>query len=73
MMWVISQFWEYIAGGVALIGGIWAVRRSGVNKERLRNAKDREKRVAAGQDAVRDGRASGKSAAERLRENDGQW
>jgi len=35
--------------------------------------KDTQERIENGRDAVRDGRASGDTPADRLRSNDGRW
>lgn len=70
---LLAPFWGYIVGSLGMIGAVFLGRRSGVTAERRRNAEDQIDRAEKGRDAVRDGRASGKSPADRLRENDGKW
>lgn len=72
MIWaLLGEFWEYIVGGVAVLVALFAARRSGANRVRLDHATDRQRRVEAGRDAVRDNRD--RDPSQRLRDNDGRW
>ena len=60
----------------AIIGVVVAFmtgRSKGKKDEQNKAMRQTQERVEKGRDAVRDGRASGDSPAERLRGNDGQW
>lgn len=70
---VLSDFWKEIVGGIAAIGAAFLVRQSGKKSERLKNAENTLERQEAGRKARDAGRDSGKSPADRLRDNDGKW
>lgn len=70
---ILSEFWQYITGGAAILVALLAARRSGGQKVRLEKAKDEKNRVAAARKSIREGRASGMTPQERKDANDAEW
>ena len=59
---------------LALLAGAYLKGRSAAKKEgELDALKESKRRFERGQDAVRAGRESGDTPAERVRKNDGSW
>jgi hypothetical protein len=58
---------------VAIWGAIWRAEKRGAANERNKRNADELKALDKGRAAVRDGRSSGKSNNQRVRDNDGLW
>ena len=61
------------AAVLAAVGAYFAGRQSGKQRQRNEQMRDTAQRQQAGREAVRNGRASGDSPDQRLRDNDGHW
>ena len=61
------------AAVLAAVGAYFAGRQSGKQGQRNEQMRDTAQRQQAGREAVRNGRASGDSPDQRLRDNDGHW
>jgi hypothetical protein len=77
---LLRRLWPLILGFLAGAALYLTGRRNGQLEQRLERAQEQEKahadtikRVGLGRDAVADGRASGRTPDQRLRDNDGAW
>lgn len=75
MIWGKLKLWAALAGGavLAVLGAFIAGRREGKTIEKGKGYEQNAKAQERGRDALRDGRDSGLSPADRLRRNDGDW
>jgi hypothetical protein len=69
-----AQWLTALVAGLALLAGFFAKAkrdaRKDIEHDQLQDSVERQER---GEKAVRDGRASGDSPADRVRKNDGAW
>jgi hypothetical protein len=77
---MLRRLWPLVLGALAMVALVLTGRRNGQLEQRLERAQEREKvyadtikRVELGRDAVADGRASGRTPDQRLRDNDDAW
>lgn len=67
----------YAGAAIAAIVGFFTYgaskKREGKKELEHEHTKDKARREAAGRDALREGRDSGLSPADRVRRNDGDW
>jgi hypothetical protein len=70
------RWWRVAAGALVALAVVLARRqgrRDGRREAENDALRDAQTRVERGRQAVRDGRDGGKSADQRLRDNDGRW
>ena len=81
---LMALLWGPLGGVLAAAAGVlglWVksaldkrtARKEGAERQRAKDAKETIERVERGRQAVQRGRDSGKSADQRLRDNDGRW
>lgn len=82
--WLLSEAWQWMAGGLAaIIGAVvlrWRIRRDAVRQDRRETALEAAERMAKAQEAGREAEAAakddlrgGKTPDDVLRQNDGRW
>lgn len=68
-----GAMWAGLIGVLALAGGLVGILSTGRKLQRGEDAQDTLDRIERGNDAQKDGRASGAPPDQRLRDNDGKW